>query len=190
MDMGAKESVQRRTDRVTLESNSRILAIELRYRRFGFAAIEVPNRFLDTGVRTFRSASRSASLLRSLIMLFSPSVIVVKVADHHDPRLRRGVAPIMRCIRREAKLQSVPVDRVTTEWVRNALGGSLRSKEQVAAFVAHVFPLLVWKLPPSRERKPWVTEGWNMAIFDAVAIGLAYSKDARLDTHSSEHELV
>jgi hypothetical protein len=61
---------------------------------------------------------------------------------------------------------------VTTKWMRNTLGGIAKNKEHIAGAVVRTFPSLGWKMPPTRERKPWVSEEWNMAIFDAVAIGL------------------
>jgi hypothetical protein len=105
--------------------NSRIVAIELRYRRFGFAAMEVPKELLDVGVRTFRSPAHIAGVLRPLIKLFTPSVIIIKIADHNDKRYRRGMASIVRCMCSEAATRSIPIARVTTKWVRSALGGSV-----------------------------------------------------------------
>lgn len=174
MALRTQKSCNRRTPGVTLGINSRILAIELRYRRFGFAAMEIPRELLDTGVRTFRSATQIGGTLRPLITLFTPSVVVIKIARHNDMQYRGSMAVIAKCIRREATARSIPVDRVTTEWVCNALGGTARNKEDIAREVIQIFPSLSWKLPPTREHKPWVSEGWNMAIFDAVAVGLAY----------------
>jgi hypothetical protein len=184
MDLRTKESCRRRTVSIELGVNSRILAIELRYRRFGFAAMEVPQELLDAGVRTFRSPAQVAGVLRPLIRLFTPSVIVIKIADHNDRQYRRGMASIVRYIRSEAAARSIPIDRVTTKCVRNALGDSAKNKEQMARLVVQVFPSLGWKLPPTRERKPWVSEGWNMTIFDAVAIGLAYLEKSQMDMPS------
>jgi hypothetical protein len=174
MALRTKESCSRRTPGVTLGINSRILAIELRYRRFGFAAMEVPRELLDTGVRTFRLPIEIAGALRPLIKLFTPSAIVIKIANQNDRRYRCGMAATIKCIRREAAARSIPVDRVASDWVRNVLDANARNKEHIARLVIQTFPSLSWKLPPTRERKPWVSEGWNMAIFDAVAIGLAY----------------
>lgn len=181
MDLRTKESYSQRTGPVALGMNSRIVAIELRYRRFGFAAMEVPKELLDAGVRTFRSPAQIAGVLRPLIKLFAPSVIVIKIANHNDKRYRRGMASIVRCICGEAATRSIPIAHVTTKWVRNALGGSVGNKEHIARLVVQTFPSLSWKLPPTRERKPWVSEGWNMAIFDAVAIGLAYLEKSPVD---------
>lgn len=167
-----------------LDVYSRVLSIEVRYRRFGFAALEVPKELLDTGVRTFRSAAHVARALRPLITLFTPSVIVIKLAVHNDRRHRGGMAAIVRCIRNEARLRSILVDRVTTEWVRNAIGAGARNKEYIARLMIQAFPSLGWKLPPTRERKPWISEGWNMAIFDAVAIGLAYIHKSPIDVRA------
>lgn len=181
MDLRTKESCSQRSPRVTLGINSRILGIELRYRRFGYAALEIPRQLLETGVRTFRSATQVAEVLRPLVKLFAPSVIVIKIAAHHDKRYHRGMAASVRCLRKEASAQSIPVDRITAECVRSALGGSAMNKEQIARMLIRTFPALGWKLPPTREGKPWVSEGWNMAIFDAVAIGLAYLEKAPVD---------
>jgi hypothetical protein len=169
---------------VTLGINSRILAIELRHRRFGFAAMEVPKELLDTGVRTFRSAAHIAETIRPLAKLFTPSVIVIKIATHNDRKYRGGMAAIVRRIRQEASVRSIPIDRVTVEWVRSLLGGGTGNKEYIAQFVIQAFPSLSWKLPPTRERKPWISEGWNMAVFDAVAVGLAYLEKSRIDLPS------
>ncbi len=155
--------------------------MELRFRRCGFAAMEVPRELLDTGVRTFRSAAEIAGVLGPLVKLFAPSVIVIKVAAHHDKRYRDGMVANVRRLRQEASAHSIPVDRISADWVRSALGGSAMNKEQIARMLIRTFPALGWKLPPTRERKPWVSEGWNMAIFDAVAIGLAYLENAPVD---------
>lgn len=146
--------------------------------------MEVPRELLDTGVRTFRSPSHISDALRPLVRIFIPSVIVIKLATHNDRQYRAGMASSVGHIRRAASAWSIPVDRATAVWVRSALGGSARNKEHIAQLVILTFPSLIWKLPPARERKPWVSEGWNMAIFDAVAVGLAYLGESDIDVPS------
>jgi hypothetical protein len=147
--------------------------------------MEVPKELLDAGVWTFRSPAQIAGVLRPIIRLFTPSVIVIKIADHNDRQYRGGMAANVRCIRSEAATRSIPIDRVTTKWVRNTLGGFAKNKEHVAGVVVRTFPSLGWKMPPTRERKPWISEGWNMAIFDAIAIGLAYLEKSPVDAPTS-----
>jgi hypothetical protein len=112
-------------------------------------------------------------------------VIVIKIADHNDRRYRKGMASIVRRIRSEATIRSIPIDPVTTKSVRNTLSGIVKNKEHIAGVVVRIFPSLGWKMPPTRERRPWVSEGWNMVIFDAVAIGLAYLENSPVDMPSS-----
>ncbi len=167
----AKESSKCEDDRVSPGANNRILAIELRYRRFGFAVFEFPKQLLDAGARSFNSSSEIVVPLRSIISIFRPSMIVFKLAVHNDHRYRPGMIPTVECMRDEAKRHSIPVECVTLAQVQNALATHPKTKAQIAAFVAQAFPNLSHKLPP--ERKPWIPEGWSMAAFDAIALGLA-----------------
>jgi hypothetical protein len=84
---------------------------------------------------------------------------------------------LLRSIENEAAERPIHVHHVDTQSVRSALGGA-KNKERAAAIVVEAFPSLKWKRPPTREHKPWVSEGWNMAVLDAVAVGLAYMKCA------------
>jgi hypothetical protein len=62
---------------------------------------------------------------------------------------------------------------VTDKQITTCLQGwEVTSKYEMAVLLGKEFPLLAWKLP--RERKAWQTEQWNMPIFDAAALGLAY----------------
>jgi hypothetical protein len=46
------------------------------------------------------------------------------------------------------------------------------TKDDIAAALTRIFTELVWRLPP--KRRPWQSEHPRMAIFDAIALGLAY----------------
>jgi hypothetical protein len=57
------------------ERFARILSLEIRHRRFGFAVLErVPRRLLDTGVRTYTTAGTFKERIEPLLSVFSPSV--------------------------------------------------------------------------------------------------------------------
>ncbi|MHB1956173.1 MAG: hypothetical protein ACYCOU_20785, partial [Sulfobacillus sp.] len=97
---------------------ARILALEIRYRRFGFAVLErSPRRLLDSGVRTFASAATILQRLEPLISIFDPCVIVVRRPGHRNLRHRNGVQSMLRAIRMEAVRRSIPMESVAVHEV-------------------------------------------------------------------------
>jgi hypothetical protein len=152
---------------------ARILALEVRYRRMGFAVLEwKPMRLLDSGTRTYISAAAIPQRLEPLISMFDPCVIVVRRPGHKNLLHLNGVKSNLRVIQTEAARRSIPMESVTVHEVRCAFHESGTTKESIAATIAQTFSELQLKLPP--KRKPWTSEGHNMVVFDATATGLAY----------------
>jgi hypothetical protein len=153
--------------------NTRILALEIRYRRFGFAVLEgMPLLLLDTGTRTFATPAAVVQRLEPVISLFDPQVIVVRRPGHRNPRHRNGVQSILRVIRKEATRRSIQMEPVAISEIQRVFRESGATKEIIATAITKIFPELQWKVPP--KRKPWVSEGHNMVIFDAAATGIAF----------------
>jgi len=157
---------------------TRILSLEVRYQRFGFVVLEVnPKRLLDSGVRTFASAAGILKRLEPIVSIFDPDVIIVRCPGQRSLHHRNGVLSFIQIIRIESARQLIPMESMTLDEVKCVFRASGRTKEHIAATIAQMFPELHWKLPP--KRKPWISEGYNMVIFDATATGLAYM--ARFD---------
>ena len=151
----------------------RILALEVRYRRFGFAVLEkMPRLLLDSGTRTYSTATVFRQRLKPIFSVFDPQVIVVRRPSHRNPRHRNGVQSILRVIRREATRRSIQMKFVTISEIRHVFRESGATKELIATATTRTFPELQWKMPP--KRKPWTSEGHNMVIFDATATGIAF----------------
>src|SRR5712692_9783827 len=65
------------------KSLTRVLAIDLHPRRFGYVIVENPDKLLDWGVRSCRRKGNSADVLirrrlRPLLELWRPSVVVLR----------------------------------------------------------------------------------------------------------------
>lgn len=160
---------------MTHDTFARILAIELRHRTIGIAVLERERNLVHSGVRTFRTRRRLVEIIALFITSYVPYAIVLKRGDHRIRRHRRDVASSVRAIRRECTRGALPFHTLDVHEVRCAFQISSRgSKEAVARAVAVIFPELKWKLPPTRHKRSWVHEGWNMPAFDAVATGLAF----------------
>lgn len=157
----------------------RILAIDLRSQLFGFAVLEGPRTLLDFGRKLFRVTTTRSNvvLLRKkidwLITLFLPSVIVLKhTSGRKDQELVRRTDAI-DVIKQEAALRSVKIAVLNRSCIYRAFGQSGNvSKYRVAGLIAEMLPDVQWKLPPNR--KHYEPEHHNMAIFDAISVGLAY----------------
>jgi hypothetical protein len=152
---------------------SRIVAVDIRSRRFGYAVFEMPVRLLDSGVSRFASPEIAAVRIEALCGMFRPSLIVIgKEAARHGRNYPKAVAA-RRALRNEAARQFIPIVTLGRRGVQNWFHQhGNRGKYAIASFLANRFPELSWKLPP--RRKPWHPEPWSLCLFDAVALGLAY----------------
>ena len=159
------------------ESTSvRVLAIDLRLSRFAYAVYEGPKRLLDWGGRACppsKGADLAAQRVVELLRLFHPAVVVMKKDRRGGVRNAPVLRRVANQVRHEAAIRSVPVFLCSPEEVKEAFRiFRVRTKDDVAAAVAGIFPELLWELP--RKRKKWDNEHPRMAVFDAISIGFAY----------------
>lgn len=167
----------------------RILAIEVRRSRFGYALFEGPRRLLDWGAsavprrvanRTALAAARKrvAAVLRNC----RPEIVILR----RQRRMRAGKGPasgtMLRAISRQTADQLLPVQFLSRKEIPHAFRAwSAATKQEIAEVLTRIFPELLVRLPT--KRKAWQPEHQGMIIFDAVATGYAYlNKD---DTSSS-----
>lgn len=151
---------------------ARILAVDLRSRRLGFAAFETTKRLLDFGSSKFDSCRKAQSRMHALLKSFRPSVLVLERKPCRGVNKRR-MGLLMRAIRKEARLQSVPIVRLSGNFVQEFRSGhSVSNKYEFAALAATWFPQLAPKVPATH--KWYDPEPWVMAWFDALALGIAY----------------
>jgi hypothetical protein len=156
----------------------RILAIDLRLRRFGYAVFEGPKRLLDWGVYFFPPVVEGGTVVVTnrvgdLMRLFTPSAVVVKKADRGSAGRGAGISPILKAIQSKSSARSTPVCLIRRKDVRQAFRifrGN--SKYENAVVLTRIFPDLLWKLPP--KRKFYQGEHPRMIVFDAVAVGFTY----------------
>jgi hypothetical protein len=152
----------------------RVLAIDVRSRRFGFAVFEGPNQLLDWGVKNCRprvNVVMIPAVKKFLTLLddFTPSAIVIrKRTTRKDARKTK----MLRTIEAQAASRRIPIRFISREVVNRAFVGFESNKYEVASALAQQFPSLVSRLP--KKRKCWQSEDYEMSIFDAAALGIAY----------------
>jgi hypothetical protein len=151
------------------KSLTRVLALDLHPRRFGYVVVEGPDRLLDWGVRSHRHKGGSADALirrlRSLLELWRPTALVVQRGSRTTPRPNPSDGRLLKRIATETKRYRAPL-RIGPELSRSS------TKYENARLAAEQFPVLIWNLPS--KRKPWESEDYRMSMFTAAWLGRTY----------------
>lgn len=155
----------------------RILAIALRSQRLGFVVAEGSIELIHWGMIYYEGndeASIAAAMKRAqaLFARFAPSRVAIERSQADRAPSLENLQLFYRRVRREASRRSIPVSMFTRIKVRKAFTDfGVRSKDEIAALLARMFPELQPKLPP--KRKLWKREHFSMPMFDAVALAVA-----------------
>jgi hypothetical protein len=160
-------------------ANHRMLALDVRPHKLGFAIIEDPARLLDFGVTRFDSPNAGLGRVTALIARFDPAVVVLRKIARRSTRNQPLTRDVLRLVRGQARHSSIKIALVGEQQMKISLGRNRRlTKHQAASLLSQAFPELAWKIP--QPRRPWQPESWNMLIFDAMALGAGYlaSKNA------------
>jgi len=156
----------------TMQPN-RILAVEIRAARLGYAVLEAPKQLRDFGAMLFPSSKTARRCIARLLRLYNPSVLVLHGAGSRYPRNMRSRKRTSRIARGEATKIAVPVALVSDRSFKSFFERhSCRDKYAVAATVARWFPVLAWRVPPMP--RFYDPEPRQMIYFDSIALGLVY----------------
>jgi hypothetical protein len=132
----------------------------------------------DSGLRVYRAVGEAEAAMASkrlavLLKSFSPSAIVVKRERWDRAQTNSHIRSLVEVVIRVASAHSVPIFLIEQDDVRKTFSNmDCETRDEIAAALARIFPELVWRLPP--KRRAWQSEHPRMAMFDAIALGLAY----------------
>lgn len=179
-DAGERNLIGRGADSSKDEPHrkDRLLALDIRPQKFGFAVFEGPRRLLDWGVRSYRGrrAHRRAIVKKRigfLLGLYAPSEAVMRRRKSSSREARKAILSAVQTIRTEAKGRSIILQSLSTREIRRHFAEyGCASKHQIASLLAKWFEELSCKLPP--KRRAWQSEAHNMLVFDAGATGIAF----------------
>jgi RNase H-fold protein (predicted Holliday junction resolvase) len=150
----------------------RILAIAPSTRGVGFAILEGKDSLVDWGVKTVQGDKNANSFTKveELIAQYQPGVLVLQ--DAKDSRRSQRIKVLSRKIVDLAETRNVSVKLFSQEQMRRTyLANGLGTKQEIAEIIAKRFPdELGSRLP--QKRKAWMSEKYQMSIFDAVALAL------------------
>jgi hypothetical protein len=151
-----------------------VLAIDLRSRRSGFAIFEGRRRLLDYGtvaVPTDKNDNHIGSRFVGLLKLAVPNIVVV--SNYKERTARAMPDAFIEIVNSNFQTLSISCRLLGHDAVRSTfLKLGCKTKIEISAALAMIFPELVWQLPP--ERKVWESEHARQRSLDAIALGVAY----------------
>src|SRR5437879_2559940 len=156
----------------------RVLAVAVRPRSFGYVVFEGPSLLLDWGVQSFRHGRNAvriplATKIAALLEDFEPAVVVAKEPPCRKKVNRARTRKVLELVRHKASLRGIRTRVFKRRSASKLFGGGERlTKYKIATALAERFAELATVLPP--KRKPWESEDYQMSIFDAAALGVAY----------------
>lgn len=155
----------------TFPRNPILLAIDPTSKGFAFAVLEAPAFLVDWGSKSVTS-SNFLQKVDDLFSRYTPDVLVLEDLADKGARRRKRARREIGSIERRALKRGVRVERVSRLGVRDTFAPE-KSKYEVAARLAEIFPVLANRLP--RKRNTWRPEEARMSVFDALGIATAAS---------------
>jgi len=156
---------------------SRVVAVSLSNRGFGYAVMENEKSLVGYGKRRITGDKHKASLkgIEKLIVSNQPDCLVLQdvnkakgtIRVDRIKRLHRGIVAL-------AKKQKLKVAIISGWKIRSVLLGNEKgTKQELAELLANMFPdELASRLPP--KRKTWMNPDDRMDIFDAVGLAMVF----------------
>ena len=160
----------------------RVLAIDPTSGGFGFAVVESPATSIDWGVKTIKKRNEATTLkkLAELIRLYRPEALIIE--DLKNSRRCRRIQDLVDKIQALAIAERIKSRCISVSRIKKVFQTfGAYTKHEIAQVVAQQLPELAARLP--RYRKPWMSEDYRMAIFDAAALALTYFYSLRLRNH-------
>jgi hypothetical protein len=159
----------------TFPRNTILLGIDPTSRGFAFAVLEAPAFLVNWGSRRATS-SNFLQKADDLFSRYTPDVLVLEDLADKGARRRKRARREIGSIERRALKRGVRVEHISRVGVLDTFAPG-KSKYEVAARLAEIFPVLANRLP--RKRKTWTPEEARANVFDALAIAVAAVKRAR-----------
>ena len=152
-----------------------VLSIEPRSKGLGYVASDGAGVFVDWGGYRARHPRQTFYRSRALRLLqgYGPNILLVEDCDVHSARRRANTRKLINLIASDAQNEGIAVIKVKRSDVLKHFcryGG--RSTFDLAQAVCNLHPVLRSRLP--KPRKPWESEHYSTALFEASARLSAY----------------
>lgn len=142
---------------------------------FGFVIMKNANKLIDYGsVRINPICNRKIlERIKKSIDYFRPTILILSDPHSKSSRTGKRTRKLILKIIEYADFLNLPTELYSRDQIRNVfeIHGTV-TKYEIAQYLLADFKELEPKKP--RERKLWVSEDRNMAIFDALSLALTW----------------
>ncbi|HZV69814.1 MAG TPA: hypothetical protein VFG10_09725 [Saprospiraceae bacterium] len=157
------------------EKNKIVFAVYPNANGFGFVYMENARKLIDFGAIRVRPLSNRKVLERinQTINYLRPSIVIVQDPEGKSSRSGNRVENLIKKIvilAKESNLSVVQFSRDQIRYVFEQFGAF--TKYEISQVLIKEFTELEDKLP--KKRKLWTSEDRNMAIFDALSLGITW----------------
>jgi Holliday junction resolvasome RuvABC endonuclease subunit len=158
-------------------TSSRLLAIALSSRGFGYAVLEGQNSLIECGAKSVKGKDKNrqcVAKVKKLLEFYRPDVLVLQDVAAKDSRRAPRIQALNKQMVEMAKKRKLSVAMFSMEQVRSLLLNNAKAtKHELAEMLAVQFPAeLESRLPP--KRRPWQSEDSRMDIFAAMSLAVAF----------------
>jgi len=152
-----------------------VLALYPNTRGLGYACVESPKDIIDYGIVTVRPICNGRILKRAkkFIEYYEPTLILIQDYESKYSRHGKRVSGLIDTIVAYAKEKRVPIKQYSREQIRNVLEQfGAKTKYEIATKIIKWLPELKHRTP--KVRKLWMSEDYNMGIFDALSLAITH----------------
>lgn len=157
---------------ITIEKINIILAIYPNANGFGFAYLENARKQVGFGSVRYNPVDNKSIMVRikKMIEEFPPTQLVLLNPEGKFSRTGFRTKQLIKEIISFAESEKLPVSQYTRDQIRDVFSPKHVTKYQIAEHLLTEFKELETYRP--KERKLWMPEDRNMAIFDALSLAL------------------
>lgn len=152
-----------------------ILSIYPNANGYGYVYLENTRKLLDHGTIRVNPINNVVILrkLKRLLGYFRPSVVIAVDPEGKASRIGKRVRDLIKKIEAYCEKSQIPVFKISRDQIKDVFGEfGASTKYEISQLLISEFKELEQKLP--NKRKIWTSEDRNMAIFDALSLGLTW----------------
>lgn len=155
---------------MTMESTSRVLVVEIRADRAGFAVLDTYKGLLDYGTMWFDTREVTGHWLNRFLWRRQASTLIMRSSESGWSIRRKKIQRMVRieAQKRRLKIVYIPDRILRSYWARQ----SCRNKYQVAEVLSAMFPQ--FSRPVPAHRKIYDPEARSVLLFDSLAVAAVF----------------
>lgn len=151
-----------------------VLAVQPNTRGFGFAVFEAGTNPVDWGTKKAKVDKNGECYehLRIMLHVYAPHIVVIEDCKSSSRRSER-VKELLKKFAKLAKSKDIEVARYSRKDIDACFEPyGATNKVDIARTIAQILPEFAPFVPKSR--KVWTSEGYQMGLFDALALALTH----------------